>query len=230
MKHTLFKSLFFTTFLLAFVVGCGKDGGGGGGSSSNPLTGGSNLSGNSSAYYQELSNWYNAAENTSTIRPFLRGTKTLTQNTGSSDPCPGGVQKEFLGLKYCYYSGSSSSGGSNGYTVKYYKVGLLPTDASIVQYCESNSSLYDCVGSVANYGGKANNGNLQAALNSASQGLYLQSVSKLGSTVYQLNYTRSSMDSTPVKIFVINTALHSIYNPIQVIDGISNVQELTQLY
>lgn len=219
MKHTLFKNLFFATFLLAFVVGCGKDGGGGG-STGTTLSGGNNLTGSSSAYYQNIANWYGAAE-PQRLQAYRKISRTINvSNNTNTSSCPGEIKEIFGFIKICVYSNSGSSGGSSGITSNIlYNVGLLPNttnyDAPI--FCD----VANCV--QQQYPGKGGNTKLQAALN--GNGLYLQAVSQLSSTVYQLSYSTSTLDTTPRMIYKIDTNLHSLYNPVEIIDLTGGTQE-----
>ena len=228
MKHTFFKALILTSFLVV-AAGCGKDGGGGG-SSSNNLGGPSNeLNQGSKANFDLLGSWYSAAENTS-LRPFRKYSQTISNassgnnNTGS---CPGEI-KEYLGgfIKVCVYNGTEyNSGSTSGVSFVDYLVGPSGTNNyNLPNYCVAQSASMCKTGTQVTYGGKSANIPLQAALKN-TQGLYMHSVTRLSTSLYQIVYTNSSLETQPVLTYKIDTSLHSIYNPVEIVDYRSNKVE-----
>lgn len=203
MKNKLFKGIFFTTFLLAFVVGCGKDGGGGGGSSSNPYTG--NVPATSQQALANFRAWYNSTTESAYPGIGSRTEKRVLQTFSSTDGCeskPISIFGVSLGnINYCF--GSSNPVNLQNLTRTVY---VLASQT------------------------KSQNAKLVAA-NSGS-GMTLANVSQTngqyGGAVYYIEYAKSNGHRV---VYVIDTGLNSAFNPVKITDSEARtVEEVTNIY
>lgn len=233
MKSTHFKKLLFTAFMLVFIVGCGKDnssgGGSKGGSSSNPITGGNIGNANHEILTYGLRNtpegtrvlgifnqavaWRNNTQEGQVISPgFTRG--VLLPNTNSSLTCK---QKElwFLDFEYCY--------GKNTETQQ-----LLAFEGTPQQVCIEGQgtslktksvasttkpySNFGCTlgGTAVNYA-KANNVELSKILSLNNKNWSLHNAQYING-VYTI--VVGALNAAPSLTYVIDTKLHSVYNPV----------------
>lgn len=214
MNSAIFKSLIAAS-LIVLAVGCGKKGGG---SSNNPINGfpvGTNpyLSESSKVLQNELSSWMAQAE-PSVLRTFGRVTSKLSPGTATT--CPGEI-KRFLGIDWCVVKTSSTTTVTNGDEV-IYLVGANSTMGYVQpNYCVRASNGYCTVGTETTYPGKNANPKLQEVFTARNNSLFLLSVTKTG-TVYQVVYASNSIEQIPSVIYKIDTSVHSMYNPVEIVD------------
>lgn len=215
------KSSIFTTMvcasLMVMAVSCGKEAKKKG-NPNNGLTGnfyqGPNLTEQSRAYQVEINNWLVAAE-VASLRPYSKVTKSIAAQT-SGAYCPGEIKTFLKYFEICVYSSSSGSTNTNGTIVKYLVgVGSINNYVNPIS-CQTDVYGYNCLPNTqVTYPGKPGNTKLQDAI--SGRGLALINITRSG-TVYTLAYGISPLDQRPGYIYKIDTSLHSIYNPVEVVD------------
>lgn len=221
MKPSIFKS-FLAASLIILATGCGKSGGGGGGSGSGASTIYNNsnpyLSASSKGLMTELSNWYAAAE-PATLRNFGIVTNDLSTTGSNTSSCAGEI-KHWLGLDWCITTYGSGSSTTNANEVRYL-VGVNPSTGYVnPQYCvrDANNGYCSTASATVVYPGKTQNTKLNEALTGRGNTLFLLNVQKLSTTVYQLMYAANSIEQQASVIYLIDTSVHSMYNPVSVVD------------
>ncbi len=216
MKQSM-KHAFCLLVLFAFAVGCGKDSGGGRNSYSNSLLDPGTIPANSTTEYQAIMTWYNGIE-PSTRGNFQRINNSISNGT-NGNYCNGSV-KTWGPISICITSNNGS--GSNSGTVTY---NFISSVNGVIQTCESTSQT-NCT-QYQNYSGKATNTALQQALNGKGGALRLIQVTNLGQGIYALGYTNNFYGTVNV-VYKIDTKLHSVYNPVEIVDLSSSSG--TQMY
>lgn len=226
MKTSLAR-LMCMAFILVFSFGCGKDSSKGGNNNAtygyNPYTG-TQLNGEQQTLMNQLGSWMTTAD-TNNLRSFAHFTTAIQSSTNNNTSCPGELKKILL-FNVCIVKGTSSQ---PNIAQKLYRVGLPSYgDANYPLFCEVASNSNYCATGEIQYQGKANNTELVNALNGHGNTLILQSVTQSGS-IYTIAYGTGLM-TRPTHIYKIDTSVHSMYNPVEIIDLTASRQEWVQLF
>ncbi|WP_408098845.1 hypothetical protein ACJVC5_07985 [Peredibacter sp. HCB2-198] len=252
MKHTLLKNLFFTTLLLAFVVGCGKDGGGGSGGGNNNYTtnpinsgqGNENISSSAIQGYNVLVNWKNNLQsNPGQERPLMgygRGYAkgVIAINNSSTPSIPAGCENigwDSFPIYWCKNTGQQTqpvvtpiSVLEKRCTAQSYVNNVL--QVSYMTATSLSSSGCTPTGSSTVYN-IANNTELNQLL-SFQKGKILRIYSQYnGVYVIELGAKVPEGYSTPTTaIYTIDVNKHSIYNPIAIQTSNDQITKVYEAY
>jgi hypothetical protein len=213
-------------FILVFSFGCGKDSSKGGNNGATTYSLGNGYTGSGATaqaqtYFSELLTWYDSGVEGRLVgsgQGFSKG--TFNSNTASNSNCS---TKKFLGIPYtiCTNTGSQQSNNS-------------PVSGSQVITCTgyiNGSTFGSAVGSGLTQSGcalsttpvaydRSLNTELVQALTAISNNtLPLLDVQKSGTTYYVFVGTANGFSNgSAAKVYVFDTAYHSIYQPLQIQD------------
>ncbi len=201
------KTLMCLALLSVIAVSCGKEAkkGGSSGTSYNPYSATAGM-----ASFSDVQSWYNAAE-----IPTVGAYRRIESNTSS-----GTSSRTWGPFTFQFYS----SGSSSSATTKYH---TMVTNGVTPVYCIKTVANTACaVNEFITYGGKSANVELQNAMTGKNGALVAISTQSLGNGVYAIAYGLNAYQISHV--YKIDTRLHSVYNPVEILDGSTGIQNYVQ--
>jgi hypothetical protein len=209
------RGFFCASFLVVLAVGCGKDNSTGGGSSNmNPYTN-PNVTQTAKANFDQLKKWYSSSQEGQLFnQPYFQ--KAVFSAVSQQQSCEEKELWGFLKYQYCSYANSGST--------------QTPQSVSTTCLGMANNYLVTAPGTLSNNQctptkngvkyAKSSNTELKNVITLNNGSLAIYDVQKQGSAYIVIAGPKTSngFSSSPTMIFVIDTAVHSVYNPVQVQD------------
>jgi hypothetical protein len=213
MKSSIMRSFICASFLMVLAMGCGKDNGSGNGGGSSNTYLAPNVSQNAKTNFEQLKKWYsNSQEGQLFNQPYFR--KAVFTIASQQPVCEDKELWGFLPYQYCKYSNSND--------------GQTPQSISTTCLGTANGYLVTAPGALSNNGqctpskdgvkyAKSSNAELKNVITLQNGSLALYDVQIQGSYYIVIAGPKVSngFTSNPSVIYVIDTAVHSVYNPVQ---------------